>query len=212
LPRQRHMEITKPTIDITKVRQDFPILHQEVNGRPLVYFDNAATTQKPQVVIDAISEYYGTINSNVHRGVHHLSQLATDAYEATREKVRAHLNAEKIHEIIFTKGVTDSINLLTSSLSRGIVKEGDEIIISAMEHHSNIVPWQMLCEYTGAQLKVIPINEDGELILEEYRKLLSERTRIVAFNHVSNALGTINPAKEIIQMAHEYGAWVMVDG
>ena len=177
-----------------------------------MYFDNAASTQKPQVVIDAISEYYSTINSNVHRGVHHLSQLATDAYEATREKVRAHLNAEKIHEIIFTKGVTDGINLLASSLSKGIIKEGDEIIITAMEHHSNIVPWQMLCEQTGAKLRVIPMNENGELILEEYQKLLSEKTKVVAFNHVSNALGTINPAKEIISMAHEYGAWAMVDG
>lgn len=206
------MEVREATLDITKIRSQFPILHQKVNGYPLVYFDNAATTQKPQVVIDAIADYYSGINSNVHRGVHHLSQLATDAYEATREKVRAHLNAEKIHEIIFTKGVTDSINLLASSLSRGIIKEGDEIIVSAMEHHSNIVPWQMLCEYTGARLKVIPMNTDGELLLEEYGKLLSDKTKIVAFNHVSNALGTINPAKEIIQMAHEYGAWVMVDG
>lgn len=206
------MKVVEAPLDIQKIRSQFPILHQKVNGKPLVYFDNAATTQKPQVVIDAISEYYSTINSNVHRGVHHLSQLATDAYEATREKVRAHLNAEKIHEIIFTKGVTDGINLLASSLSKGVVKDGDEIIISAMEHHSNIVPWQMLCEQTGAKLKVIPMDENGDLILEEYQKLLSEKTRIVAFNHVSNALGTINPAKEIIKMAHEYDAWVLVDG
>lgn len=206
------MEITKPTIDIAKIRQDFPILHQEVNGRPLVYFDNAASTQKPQVVIDAISEYYSTINSNIHRGVHHLSQLATDAYEVTREKVRAHLNAEKVHEIIFTKGTTDSINLVASSMSQGFVKAGDEVLISALEHHSNIVPWQMLCQRTGATLKVAPINEQGEIVMDEYKALLNEKTRVVAFNHVSNALGTINPAKEMIALAHEVGAVVLVDG
>lgn len=206
------MEVKEPTLDIQKIREDFPILHQKVNGYPLVYFDNAASTQKPQVVIDALSEYYSTINSNIHRGVHHLSQLATDAYEATREKVRAHLNAEKIQEIIFTKGVTDGINLLATSLGKGVMKAGDEIIITAMEHHSNIVPWQMLCEQTGAKLRVNPMNENGELLLDEYQKLLSEKTKIVAFNHVSNALGTINPAKEMIRMAHEYGAWAMVDG
>lgn len=206
------MKTIEASLNIHKIREDFHILHQQINGRPLVYFDNAATTQKPQVVIYAISEYYHTINSNVHRGVHHLSQLATDAYEATREKVRAHLNAEKVQEIIFTKGVTDGINLVATSLSRGVIQKGDEIIISAMEHHSNIVPWQMLCEQTGAKLKVIPMDQNGELILEEYRKLLSDRTKIVAFNHVSNALGTINPAKEIIRMAHAYNAWVLVDG
>ncbi len=206
------MKTAPVTFDVAKIRKDFPILDQQVNGYPLVYFDNAASTQKPQVVIDALSTYYSTINSNIHRGVHHLSQLATDAYELTREKVRAHLNAEKIHEIIFTKGTTDGINLLTTSLSRGVVKAGDEIIISALEHHSNIVPWQMLCEQTGAILKVIPMNEKGELMLDEYQKLLSEKTKIVTFNHVSNALGTINPAKEMIRMAHEYDAWVMIDG
>lgn len=206
------MEIIKPIIDIAKIRQDFPILHQEVNGRPLVYFDNAASTQKPQVVIDAISEYYSTINSNIHRGVHHLSQLATDAYEVTREKVRAYLNAEKVHEIIFTKGTTDSINLVASSMSQGFVKAGDEVLISALEHHSNIVPWQMLCQRTGATLKVAPINEHGEIVMDEYKALLNEKTRVVAFNHVSNALGTINPAKEMIALAHEVGAVVLVDG
>lgn len=206
------MEIVKAPFDINKIRSEFPILHQEVNGRPLVYFDNAASTQKPQVVIDAIAKYYSSINSNIHRGVHHLSQLATDAYELTREKVRAHLNAEKVHEIIFVRGVTEGINLLASSLSKGAIKAGDEIIISAIEHHSNIVPWQMLCEQTGAVLKVIPANHKGELIFEEYEKLLSEKTKLVAFNHVSNALGTVNPAKEIIAKAHEYGAWAMVDG
>lgn len=199
-------------LDIASIRADFPILHQEVNGRPLVYFDNAASTQKPQVVMDAISEYYSTINSNIHRGVHHLSQLATDAYEATREKVRAHLNAENVHEIIFTKGTTDSINLVASSMGQGYIKAGDEILISALEHHSNIVPWQMLCERTGATLKVAPINAQGEIIIDEYKALLSEKTRLVAFNHVSNALGTINPVKEMIALAHQVGAVVFVDG
>ena len=179
------MQTLKASLDIEKIRAQFPILQQEVNGKPLVYFDNAASTQKPQVVIDAISEYYSTINSNIHRGVHHLSQLATNAYEVSREKVRDHLNAEKVHEIIFVRG---------------------------MEHHSNIVPWQMLCEQTGAVLRIIPMNKEGELIFEEYEKLLSEKTKLVAFNHVSNALGTVNPAKEIIKKAHEFGAWVMVDG
>lgn len=206
------MKTETAPFDVAKIRADFPILHQEVNGRPLVYFDNAASTQKPQVVIDAISEYYSTINSNIHRGVHHLSQLATDAYEVTREKVRAYLNAEKVHEIIFTKGTTDSINLVASSMSQGFVKAGDEVLISALEHHSNIVPWQMLCQRTGATLKVAPINEQGEIVIEEYKALLNEKTRVVAFNHVSNALGTINPAKEMISLAHEVGAVVLVDG
>lgn len=206
------MKTETAPFDIAKIRADFPILHQEVNGRPLVYFDNAASTQKPHVVIDAISEYYSTINSNIHRGVHHLSQLATDAYEVTREKVRAYLNAEKVHEIIFTKGTTDSINLVASSMSQGFVKAGDEVLISALEHHSNIVPWQMLCQRTGATLKVAPINEHGEIVMDEYKALLNEKTRVVAFNHVSNALGTINPAKEMIALAHEVGAVVLVDG
>lgn len=206
------MKTETAPFDIAKIRADFPILHQKVNGRPLVYFDNAASTQKPQVVIDAISEYYSTINSNIHRGVHHLSQLATDAYEVTREKVRAYLNAEKVHEIIFTKGTTDSINLVASSMSQGFVKAGDEVLISALEHHSNIVPWQMLCQRTGATLKVAPINEHGEIVMNEYKALLNEKTRVVAFNHVSNALGTINPAKKMIAMAHEVGAVVLVDG
>lgn len=204
--------VAKHTLDIEKIRKDFPILHQEINGRPLVYFDNAASTQKPEVVIDAIAEYYRTINSNIHRGVHHLSQKATDAYELSREKVRAHLNAAKAHEIIFTRGVTESINLVATSLGKGMIKKGDEIIISALEHHSNIVPWQMLCTQTGATLKVIPMNQAGELDVEAYKKLLSTNTRLVAFNHVSNALGSINPAKEMIALAHEVGAWVLVDG
>lgn len=207
------MEATETTsIDITSIRKDFPILDQEVNGKPLVYFDNAASTQKPQVVIDAIAQYYQTINSNVHRGVHHLSQLATDAYEGGREKVRKHLNAKAQHEIIFTKGVTDSINLVANSLSQGMIKAGDEVIISTLEHHSNIVPWQMLCERTGAKLRVIPINDRGELEMEAYVDLLNEKTALVAVNHVSNALGTVNPVAEIIAQAHKVDALVLIDG
>lgn len=197
---------------IEKIRADFPILDQEVNGRPLVYFDNAASTQKPRQVIEAIDQYYSTINSNVHRGVHHLSQKATDAFEASREKVRAHLNAAHSYEVLFTKGTTDSINLVASSLSQDLIKAGDEILVSHLEHHSNIVPWQMLCERTGAQLKVIPMNEKGELVMEDYRQLLNERTRLVAVNHISNALGTINPIAEMTRLAHEAGAWILVDG
>lgn len=199
-------------LDIDKIRQDFPILHQEVNGKPLVYFDNAASTQKPQVVIDAIAKYYQQINSNVHRGVHHLSQLATDAFEQSREKVRAYINAAETAEVLFTKGTTDSINLVANSLGQGMIQAGDEIIISHLEHHSNIVPWQMLCERTGAHLKVIPINDRGELILEEFRKMVSPKTKLVAVNHISNALGTINPVKEIIEIAHSFEAMVLVDG
>jgi len=197
---------------IEKIRADFPILDQEVNGRPLVYFDNAASAQKPRQVIEAIDQYYSTINSNVHRGVHHLSQKATDAFEASRETVRAHLNAAHSYEVLFTKGTTDSINLVASSLSQGLIKAGDEILVSHLEHHSNIVPWQMLCERTGAQLKVIPMNERGELVMEDYRQLLNERTRLVAVNHISNALGTINPIAEMTRLAHEAGAWILVDG
>lgn len=207
------MEATQTSsIDITSIRQDFPILDQEVNGKPLVYFDNAATTQKPQVVIEAIAQYYQTINSNVHRGVHHLSQLATEAYEGGREKVRRHLNAKAQHEIIFTKGVTDSINLLAGSLGQDMIGAGDEIIISTLEHHSNIVPWQMLCERKGAKLRVIPVNERGELEMEAYLDLLSEKTKLVAVNHVSNALGTVNPVAEIIAQAHKVDALVLIDG
>lgn len=203
---------TVQDFNVDAVRRDFPILKREVNGKPLVYFDNAATTQKPQVVIDALSNYYRDINSNVHRGVHHLSQKATDAFEQGRRRIQQHLNAAKSSEIIFTKGVTDGINLVSTSLGRGIIKSGDEIIISTLEHHSNIVPWQILCEQTGAKLKVIPINDRGELELEAYEELLSERTRLVAVNHISNALGTINPVEEIIAQAHKKGAWVLIDG
>lgn len=198
-------------IHIDKVRADFPILDQQVNGKPLVYFDNAATSQKPQVVIDAITNYYTTINSNVHRGVHTLSQLATDEFEKTRKKLKVHFNPAQEHEMIFTRGTTESINLVATTLT-SLVKNTDEIIISALEHHSNIVPWQMLCERTGATLKVIPMNDDGELKMDVYDELLSENTKIVAVNHISNALGTINPVEEIIEKAHKVGAWVLIDG
>ncbi len=179
-------------LDIQSVRNDFPILNQTVNGKPLVYFDNAATSQKPKVVIDAISNYYSTINANIHRGVHTLSQLATDAYEISRQTIKNHINAKHAYEVLFTAGTTHGINLVASGFS-AFVKAGDEIIVSAMEHHSNIVPWQMLCERTGAKLVVIPMNQKGELILEEYEKLLTEKTKLVAVNHISNSLGTINP-------------------
>ncbi|MBF00332.1 cysteine desulfurase [Flavobacterium coralii] len=197
--------------DINKVREDFPILNQKVNGKPLVYFDNAATSQKPQVVIDAISGYYSNINANIHRGVHALSQLATDAYEVSRLKIQKHINAKHSHEVLFTTGTTSGINLVASGFSK-FVKEGDKVMVSAMEHHSNIVPWQMLCERAGATLVVIPMNDKGELILEEYEKLLDERVKIVAVNHISNSLGTINPIKFIIDKAHAVGAAVLIDG
>lgn len=197
--------------DFRKIRQDFPILNQKVNGKPLIYFDNGATTQKPQVVIDAISTYYQEINANIHRGVHTLSQKATDAYEASRETIKNHLNARFLHEIIFTSGTTHGVNLVANGFA-SFLKTGDEVMVSAMEHHSNIVPWQMLCEKTGAKLVVIPMNLQGELILEDYQKLLSDKTKIVAFNHISNALGTINPVKEMIKMAHQAGAAVLIDG
>jgi cysteine desulfurase/selenocysteine lyase len=198
-------------IDIQKVRADFPILSQKVNGKLLVYFDNGATSQKPQVVIDAISKYYQEINANIHRGVHTLSQLATDAYEVSRGKIQKHINAENPFEIIFTSGTTHAINLVANGFA-SILKSGDEILVSAMEHHSNIVPWQMLCEKTGAVLRVIPMNDNGELILSEFDKLLSIKTKIVTVNHISNALGTVNPIKYIINKSHECGAAVLIDG
>tara|TARA_R110000787_G_scaffold15134_6_gene46846 strand:+ start:5553 stop:6770 length:1218 start_codon:yes stop_codon:yes gene_type:complete len=197
--------------NVQKIRQDFPILSKKVNGYPLVYFDNAATSQKPQIVIDSIVDYYSNYNANIHRGVHTLSQVATDAYELSRKKIKKHFNASQDHEIIFTSGTTDGINMVASGFSE-ILKKGDEIIVSTMEHHSNIVPWQMLCEKTGALLKVIPMNEDGELIISEYEKLLSNKTKLVFVNHVSNSLGTINPIKEIIDKAHQKGAAVLIDG
>jgi cysteine desulfurase/selenocysteine lyase len=198
-------------LDIQAIRAQFPILTQTVNGKPLVYFDNAATSQKPKVVIDAIANYYNEINANIHRGVHALSQLATDAYEVSRQKIQQHINAKHAYEVLFTAGTTHGINLVANGFS-AFVKAGDEVIVSAMEHHSNIVPWQMLCERTGAVLKVIPMNEKGELIMEEYDKLLSDKTKLVAVNHISNSLGTINPIKDIIDKAHAVGAAVLIDG
>lgn len=198
-------------LDIHKVRADFPILSRTVTGKPLVYFDNGATSQKPQVVIDAISKYYQEINANIHRGVHTLSQLATDAYEEARNKIQKHINAKFAHEVLFTSGTTHGINAVANGFA-SLLKSGDEVLVSAMEHHSNIVPWQMLCEKTGAVLRVIPMNENGELILSEYEKLLSNKTKIVTVNHISNALGTINPIKYMIDKAHEVGAAVLIDG
>jgi len=198
-------------LDILKIRADFPILSQQVNGKPLVYFDNGATSQKPTVVIDAISKYYKEINANIHRGVHTLSQLATDAYEESRGKIQNHINAKQPYEVIFTSGTTHAVNAVANGFA-SLVKAGDEVLVSALEHHSNIVPWQMLCEKTGATLRVIPMNENGELILSEYDKLLSSKTKIVTVNHISNALGTINPIKYIIDKAHEVGAAILIDG
>src|SRR5215467_8542049 len=201
-----------PAFDVEKIRQDFPVLKQKVHGKPLVYLDNAATAQKPRQVIDAIVRFYEVDCANIHRGVHELSQRSTAAYEETRSKAKRFLNSRTKNELIFVRGTTEGINLVASSWGRRNVKEGDEIIISAMEHHSNIVPWQMLCEEKNAKLRVIPMNDRGELILEEYEKLLNPRTRMVAFAHVSNALGTINPAKQMIEMAHKAGALALVDG
>jgi cysteine desulfurase / selenocysteine lyase len=198
-------------LDINKIRADFPILSQKVNGQPLVYFDNGATSQKPQVVIDTIVDYYSRYNANIHRGVHTLSQMATDAYEQAREKVQKHFNAKHPYEVILTSGTTESINLVAHGFA-SLLSKDDEIIVSALEHHSNIVPWQMLCEQTGAKLLVIPMSYQGELIIEEYQKLLSSKTKLVFCNHISNALGTINPIELIIKKAHEVGAAVLIDG
>lgn len=204
---------TIPAIDVVKLREEFPILHQKVNGRDLVYFDNAATTQKPKQVIQALVDYYQGYNANIHRGIHTLAEKATRAFEDTREAAAAFLNARSKEEIIFlSRGVTEGTNLVAHSYGRTFVKSGDEIIVSAIEHHSNIVPWQMVCEEKGARLRVIPVNDNGELILEEYHKLLSPKTKMVVLNHVSNSLGTINPIKEIIAAAHDAGAVVLVDG
>jgi cysteine desulfurase/selenocysteine lyase len=203
---------SKKSFDIDRIRQDFPILQQKVHGRPLVYLDNAATSQKPQVVIDALTRYYTEQNSNIHRGVHYLSQLATREYEGARVKIQKFINAAEEHEIIFTRGTTDSINLVALSFGRKFVKEGDEVVISALEHHSNIVPWQMLCEATGAKLRVIPINDAGELLLDEYAALLNSRTKLVSVAHMSNALGTINPVNRIIELAHAQDIPVLLDG
>ena len=197
--------------DIKKVREDFPILNRKVNGKPLVYFDNAATSQKPQVMIDALVDYYSNYNANIHRGVHTLSQEATSAYEEARLKIQKHFNASKSYEIILTSGTTHSINMVANGFS-DLLSKGDEIIVSALEHHSNIVPWQMLCERTGAVLKVIPMTLKGELEMNTFENMLSSKTKLVFVNHVSNALGTINPIKQIIDKAHEFGAAVLIDG
>jgi len=207
------MKISNQHIDLNveEIRKDFPILSRTVNGKPLVYFDNAATSQTPQVVIDAIVYYYSNYNANIHRGVHTLSQEATDAYEQARKKIQKHFKAQHAHEIIFTSGTTHGINLVANGFS-SILQQGDEVIVSALEHHSNIVPWQMLCEKTGAILKVIPMNQEGELVISDYDNLLSKNTKLVFVNHISNALGTINPIEEIIKKAHSVGAAVLVDG
>lgn len=201
----------KMMFDIEKIRADFPILKQMVHGKPLVYFDNAATSQKPQVVIDAEVSYYAKINANIHRGVHTLSQWATDAYEESRGKIQRHLNAVALHEVIFTSGTTHGINIVAHGFG-SLLKAGDEVMVSALEHHSNIVPWQMLCERTAAKLIVIPMDQNGALQMDVYENLLSERTKIVAVNHISNALGTLNPVKFMIEKAHAVGAAVLIDG
>ena len=198
--------------DVNKIRNDFPILKQSVNGKPLVYFDNAATSQKPQIVIDTLSKYYEEYNSNIHRGVHFLSAKATETYEASRVKIKEFINAGDTGEIIFVRGTTEGVNLVASSYGGEFLKEGDEVIISAMEHHSNIVPWQLLRDRKGIVLKIIPVNEKGEIIFEEFEKLISDRTKFVSVVHISNSLGTINPVKEIISVAHKYNIPVMLDG
>ena len=206
--------VSTPTtgFDVERIREDFPILQTRVHGNPLVYLDNAATSQKPQAVIDAISDYYSGENANIHRGVHYLSELATRKYEETREKVKDLINAKSTREIIFVRGTTEAVNLVSSTYGRENIKAEDEIIISNMEHHSNIVPWQLLCESTDAKLKVIPINDDGEIIFDEYQKLMSDKTKLVAVVHTSNSLGTINPVKRIIEVAHSHNVPVLLDG
>jgi cysteine desulfurase/selenocysteine lyase len=199
-------------LDVAAVRRDFPILTQQVHGKPLVYLDNAATTQKPIAVLQALDQYYRTSNANVHRAVHRLSELATEQYEGARARIARYLNTEQPGEIVFVRGATEAINLVAATFGRANVKAGDEILVSAMEHHSNIVPWQMLCESTGARLKVIPMNQRGELLIDDFARLLTSRTGLVAVNHVSNALGTVNPVGEIIRLAHDAGAKVLIDG
>ncbi len=209
------LHVVKPAVgglDVARVRTEFPILHQQVRGKPLVYLDNAATTQKPRAVIEALDHYYRFDNANIHRGVHTLSERATVAYERTRETIRDFINARSTKEVVFVRGATEAINLVAQTWGRANVKAGDEILISEMEHHSNIVPWQMLCEQVGAKLKVIPINDAGELLLEQLDSLLTERTKLVGVTHCSNALGTVNPVRKIIEKAHAAGAVVLVDG
>lgn len=200
------------SLDVYSIREDFPLLHQTIYKRPLVYFDNAATTQKPIQVIDAIREYYEKDNCNIHRGVHYLSQVATEKYEVARREVQAFINAQHAHEIIFTRGTTESINLISASFGKKFLKQGDEVLITVMEHHSNFVTWQVACEQAGASLKFIPIDEDGALVMDAFKKLVNEKTRIVALTHVSNVLGTINPIKEVIQYAHQFNIPVLIDG
>jgi cysteine desulfurase / selenocysteine lyase len=202
----------KTSLNVDLIRKEFPILHQQVNGKDLVYLDNAATSQKPKVVIDALVDYYTGFNANIHRGIHTLAEKATKAFEATRTKAKEFINAASEEEIIFTRGVTEGINLVASSYGRAFIKSGDEIIISALEHHSNIVPWQFVCEQQNAVLRVIPVTDEGELDLEAYKKVLSAKTKVVAINHASNSLGTVNPIREIISSAHEVGAVVLIDG
>ncbi len=204
--------LTKSALDINKIRGRFPILHQEVNGKPLVYLDNAATSQKPDTVLEALTHYYKMDNSNIHRGIHTLAERATTAFEDTRKLVASFINAAETEEVIFTRGTTESINLVASSFGRKFLNEGDEVIISAMEHHSNIVPWQMICAERGAALKVIPVSDKGELLMDEFEKLLSEKTKLVAVVHASNTLGTINPVREVVKLAHSVGAKVLIDG
>ena len=198
--------------DVERIRKDFPVLGREVNGHPLIYLDSGASSQKPNQVIDRLNRYYRLEHANIHRGVHHLSQQATEAYEQARETVRSFINAKNRHEVLFTKGTTDGINLVASSFGREFLKPGDEVIISTMEHHSNIVPWQIICEQRGAKIRVIPINQHGELIIEEFESMLNQRTRLVAVVHVSNTLGTINPVQDIIHLAHSHGVPVLLDG
>lgn len=204
--------VAAPSLDVKRLREDFPVLQRSVRGRPLVYLDSAATTQKPRAVIDAVARHYAEENANIHRGVHLLSELATTAYESAREKVRALLNAADVREIVFVRGTTEAINLVASSYGRGRVGSGDEVLITAMEHHSNIVPWQMLCEEMGARLRVAPIDDRGALDLEAFERLVGPRTKLVAVTHVSNALGTVNPVREIVAMAHARGVPVLLDG
>jgi cysteine desulfurase/selenocysteine lyase len=204
--------VAKNTIDIEAIRKEFPILHQQVNGRDLVYFDNAATSQKPQVVIKALVDYYTGYNANIHRGIHTLAEKATKAYEDTRRTAQRFINAKFEEEIIFTRGVTESTNLVAATYGRAFLSAGDEVIITGLEHHSNIVPWQLICEEKKATIKVIPVSDDGELDLGAFRKLLSSKTKIVSLNHASNSLGTINPVREVVRLAHEFGAVVLLDG
>jgi cysteine desulfurase/selenocysteine lyase len=199
-------------LDVEKIRKEFPILHQQVNGRDLVYFDNAATSQKPLTVINALNDYYKGYNANIHRGIHTLAEKATKAYEETRHTAKRFINARSEQEVIFTRGVTESINLVASSYGRAFISEGDEIIVSGLEHHSNIVPWQLIAEERKAKLKVIPVSDEGELNIEAFQKLLTAKTKVVAVNHASNSLGTINPVKQIIALAHQAGAVVLIDG